>query len=161
MSREGSGLRRYSFHEVAVSADRVGVEVENFKTGAIEIFGQPFAGDGHPHAISCPLPQRPGGGFHPGSDVRLRMPGGVAADLPEVLDLLHRDSGIVCNFYLSIDRAPPGKVSRGVKKHRGMPCGQDETVAIWPGGIHGVVAKKALPQGVDHWRKTHRRTRMA
>src|SRR6266853_6676020 len=108
MSREGSGFRRYSFHEVAVSADRVGVEVENFKTGAIEIFRQPFAGDRHPHAISCPLPQRPGRGFHAGSDVRLRMPGGLAADLPETLDLLHRDSRIVCNFSLSTDRAHPG-----------------------------------------------------
>src|SRR5437660_7353135 len=114
MSREGSGFRRYSFHEVAISADRVGVEVENFKTGAIEIFRQPFAGDGHPHAISRPLPQRPGGGFHAGSDVRLRMSGGLAVDLPEALDLLHRDGSIVRNFSLSIDRAHASQVERGV-----------------------------------------------
>src|ERR1700720_1646893 len=160
MSSERSGFRRYSFHEVAISADRVGVEVENFKTGAIEIFRQPFAGDGHPHAVSRPLPQWPGCGFHPGSYVRLRMSGGFAADLPEALDLLHRDSRIVCNFSLSIDRAHPGQVERGVKKHRGVPRGQNETVTIWPRGIHGVVAKEALPQGVDHRRKTHRRARM-
>src|ERR1700680_3633202 len=109
MSREGSGFRRYSFHEVAISTDRVGVEVENFKTRAIEIFRQPFARNGHPHAITRPLPQRPGRGFHPGSYVRLRMSRRLAADLPEALDLLHRDSSIVRNFSLGIDRAHAGQ----------------------------------------------------
>src|ERR1700674_6034314 len=122
MSREGSGFRRYSFHEVAISADRVDVEVENFKTGAIEIFRQPFTGNGHPHTVSRPLPQRPGRGFHAGSYVRLGMSRGLAVDLPEALDLLHRDSGIVCNFSLGIDRAHSGQMERGVKKHRGVTC---------------------------------------
>src|SRR6266403_1641644 len=161
MPSEGSGLRRYSFHEVAISADRIGVEVENFKTGAIEIFRQPFAGDGHPHAISCPLPQRPGRGFHAGSYVRLRMSRGLAVDLSEALDLLHRYGEIVQNFALGVDRAHAGKVQCGVEQHRGVTRGQNETVTIWPRGIHRVVAKKALPQRVDHWRKTHWRARMA
>src|SRR6266849_6140768 len=160
MPREGSGFRRYSFHEVAISADRIGVEAENFETGAIEIFCQPFAGNGHPHAISRPLPQRPSRGFHAGSYVRLRMSRGLAVDLSKALDLLHRDSRIVCNFSLGIDRAHSRQVERGVKKHRGVTRRQNETVAIWPGGIHRVVAKKALPQRVDNWRKTHRRARM-
>src|SRR6267378_949147 len=127
MASEGGGFRRYSFHEVAISADRVGVEVENFKTGAIEIFRQPFAGNGHPHAISRPLPQRPGCGFHAGSYVRLRMSRGLAVDLAEAFDLLHTHSRIVCNFSLRIDRAHPGQVERGVKKHRGVAGGQEDT----------------------------------
>jgi len=93
--------------------------------------------------------------------VRLRMSRGLAVDLPEALDLLHRDSRIVCNLSLGIDHAHSGQVERGVKKHRGVTRGQNETVTIWPRGIHRVVAKKALPQRVDHWRKTHWRARMA
>src|SRR6266550_1991312 len=59
MASEGGGFRRYSFHEVAISADRVGVEVENFKTGAIEIFRQPFAGNGHRTLFPAPCPSGP------------------------------------------------------------------------------------------------------
>ena len=161
MASEGGSFRRYSFHEVAISADRVGVEVENFKTGTIEIFRQPFTGNGHPHAISRPLPQRPGCRFHSGSYVRLRMSRGLAVDLPEAFDLLHRHSSIVCNFSLRIDCAHPGQVERGIKKHRGVTRGQNKTVTILPCGIHRVVAEEPLPQSVDHWSKTHRGAGMA
>ena len=79
-----------------------------------------------------------------------------AIDLPESLDLLHRDSRIDCNFSLGIDRAHSSQVQRGVKKHRGVAGGQNETVTIWPSGIRGIVAEEALPQRVDYRRKTHR-----
>src|SRR5947207_15084193 len=100
MASEGGGFRRYSFHEVTISADRVGVEVENFKTGTIEIFRQPFTGTTHPHAISRPLPQRPGCRFHSGSYVRLRMSRGLAVDLPEAFDLLHGQRSIIYTLSL-------------------------------------------------------------
>src|SRR6266568_8222735 len=47
------------------------------------------------------------------------------------------------------------KVQRCVEQHRRMARGEHETIAIWPRGIHGVVAEEALPQAVDHRRKTH------
>src|SRR6266571_4738541 len=53
------------------------------------------------------------------------------------------------------------KVQRCIEQHRRMARGEYETIAIWPRGVHGVVAEEALPQAVDHRRKTHGGPRMA
>src|SRR5712692_2590500 len=89
------------------------------------------------------------------------MSRGFAVDLPEALDLFHRQGEIARNLAACIGCAHSRKVQRCVEQRRRMARGEYETIAIWPRGIHGVVAEEALPQTVDHRRKTHGGPRMA
>src|SRR5258708_20141079 len=98
MARQGSGFTRDALHEVPISTDRIDAVMEDLKTRLVEIFRQPFSGNRHSHAVPRTLSQRPGGGFHSGSDVRLGMSGSFAVDLPEALDLFHGAGQILLNF---------------------------------------------------------------
>src|SRR5260370_30423314 len=78
-----------------------------------------------------------------------------AVNLPEALDLFHRQGEIARSLADCVGCAHARKVQRCREQHRRMACREYETIAIWPRGIHGVVAEEALPQTVDHGRKTH------
>ena len=67
MARERSGFARDAFHDVAIAAERIHLEIEDFEAGLIEIGGKPFARHGHADAVAralaqgrIPLPQAAG-----------------------------------------------------------------------------------------------------
>src|SRR5713101_8405676 len=123
MSRKRSRFARHALHQVAISTNGVNIEIENVETRAIEIFSQPFAGNGHSHAVAGALAQRSGGGFHSARQVRFGMSGSPAVDLPEALDLLHRNSELIRNFTAGVDGPYSREVQSRVEQHRGVSSG--------------------------------------
>ncbi len=120
MTCERSRFAADAFHQIAISANGVNIEVENIEAGLIEILPKPFPGNGHAHAVSRTLPQRSGGGLNPGRQMRFGMSGSPAADLPEALDLLHRHGERIGHFAFGINCAHSGEVQGGVEQHRGV-----------------------------------------
>ncbi len=55
----------------------------------------------------------------------------------------------------------PGKVQQRVEKHRRVAGGEDESVAVRPNRIPGIVAQKPLPQAVGDRRQPHGRAGVA
>src|SRR5258707_14330546 len=98
MSRKRRRLARDAFHHVPITTHGVNVEIKNVESRPVVIRPQPFAGNGHAHAVSAALPQRTGGRFNASGYVRLRMPGRLAVKLAETLNLFHRQGGLVEPF---------------------------------------------------------------
>ena len=117
MARERRRFARHAFHQVAVAAYRIHVEIENLKARAVVIFAQPLAGDGHAHTVPRALPQRASCGFYSSREMRFRMPRRAAVNLPKPLDLLHRNRKIISHFALGIHPAHPGQVQRRIQQH--------------------------------------------
>src|SRR5260370_13324576 len=135
MAGQRSGFAGHTFHEVAVSANGVDVEIKNLETGLVEIRREPPAGDRHSHAIACALSQWAGCGFDAGSQVGLGMAGSFAADLAEALDFVHGDGGRLQDFAVLCGFLHAGEVKRGVEKHGSMAIGENEAVANWPTSV--------------------------
>src|SRR5258708_3674118 len=117
MTGEGRSFAGYTFHHVAIAAHGVDVEVEKLEAGAIVIRAQPFAGDGHAHAVSAALAERSGGGFDAGGYVRFRMARSFAVDLAKTLDLFHRERRFVEDFAVRRNIANSGEGQHRVKQH--------------------------------------------
>src|SRR5262249_36956702 len=66
MSGERSCFAADAFHDVAVAADGVNVEIEKFKAGAVECCAEPLARNRHAYAVSSTLSQRAGCRFYSG-----------------------------------------------------------------------------------------------
>src|SRR6185437_15144704 len=98
MAGKRSGFAGDAFHEVAITANGVYVEVKDLEAGLVEIYSEPFAGDSHSDAIARALSERAGCGFDTGGDVGLRMPGSLTSDLPEALDFVHGDGERIQDF---------------------------------------------------------------
>src|ERR1700736_4496004 len=98
MACDRRGFRRNSFHHVAISANRPDVVVEQFESRTIEICRQPAFGDGHAYAVRDALTERAGGRLDTRGQAVFRMPRGLAADLPEILDLVERQGRRWKNF---------------------------------------------------------------
>src|ERR1700675_433635 len=90
VARDRRGFRGNSFHHVAVAANRPDVVVEQLESRTIETRRQPAFGDGHAHAVRDALTERAGGGLDTRGQAVFGMPRGLAADLPEILDLVER-----------------------------------------------------------------------
>jgi len=59
------------------------------------------------------------------------------------------------DFAVFIYGADTGEMQRGVEKHGSVAGGEDETIAIGPEGIGGIIAKKILPERIDDGSQTH------
>ena len=51
MSGERAGFVRDAFHEIAITGDHIGVMVDDFKSGPIELRSEPSLGNGHAHCV--------------------------------------------------------------------------------------------------------------
>ena len=120
MARERSGLAGYALHQVTIPADGVDIEIENVEAGAIEILRQPFTGNGHSHTVSRALSERPGRRLHSGRQVRFRMAGSAAVNLPEAFDFFHRNGKLTGHLALGIDRPHSSEMQRRIKQHGGV-----------------------------------------
>ena len=154
------GLAGDPFHQAAVAAQRVDVVVEQVEPRPVEVACQPALGDGHPDTRRHALAQWPGGRLDARRPAILRVPGTLAVQLPEALDVLERHRQLSEGFVLGVDGADSGQVEHGVEQHGGVAGGQDESVAIGPDRMAGIEAQEALPQAVDHRRQRHRRSRV-
>src|SRR5579864_7512676 len=155
MPCEGSAFAADAFHQVAIAADGVDVEIEELEARLVEIGGQPFCSNSHSDAVGNSLAERAGGGFDAGGDVRFGMTGSAAAELAKSLDFVHGDRKFFLNFTIFVYGAHAREVQCGIKKHGGVAGGENETITIGPEGIGGIVAEKILPERINHGSQTH------
>src|ERR1700730_997895 len=85
---------------------------------------------------------------------------GLAAELPEVTNIVERYRGLSEPFVFGIHRAGAGEVKHRPQKHRGMTVGEHEPVAVRPNRVLRIEAHDAVPERVDERRQRHRRARM-
>jgi hypothetical protein len=89
------------------------------------------------------------------------MAGRMAADLPEMLDVVERDRVAAKHFVFRIHRLDAGQMQKRPQEHGRVAVGQHEAVAVGPDGIGGVEAHHPVPQDVCHRRHSHRRAGMS
>ena len=133
-SRERGGLVAYALLHVAVAAEDPSVVGAALHLGA----------DGEPDRHREALAERARRHLDAGHDAALRVAGAARAELPEVLQLLHRE------------RAGAGKVHKRVDERRGVAAREDEPVAVLPAGVGRVERKVVQPQRSGHVGHPHR-----
>jgi hypothetical protein len=104
--------------------------------------------DRHPHGIAQALPQRARRRLDAAGQLVFRVARRLRAELPEVLELLHR-------------QAVAGQVEQRVEERRGVAAGEDEAVAVRPVRVVRVVAHVPRPQEIGERRLAERRAGMA
>src|SRR4029077_5772607 len=139
MAGKRGALAGAAFHEIAVPANGEDFEVKEFEAGLVEICSEPFAGDCHSNAIPCALPEGAGGGFNAGGDVGFGMARSFAADLAEALDFVHGNGKRVQDFAVFSGFFHACKMKSGIEEHGSVAGRENETVAIGPSGIGGIV----------------------
>jgi hypothetical protein len=124
-----ASLMADAFHHAAVPQEGVGEVVDDVVTRtvflAVELGRQQLLGQRHAHCVADALAERAGGGFHAGRDAELRVAGGLAVQLPELLQLVH-------------GQVVAGKVQQRVDQHRAVAVAQHKSVTVrpvrdWPG----------------------------
>src|ERR1039457_4797821 len=90
MARERRSLLRDAFHQVAVTADRIRVVIDDLVPGPVEARGEPRLGDRHADAIAEALAEWAGCHFDAHSMPALRVSRRFAAPLAEALQLVER-----------------------------------------------------------------------
>ena len=160
VSGQRGRLAADAFHQVAVAAQGVDVEVEQLEAGPVVVGGQPAGGDRHAHAVADALAQRAGGGFHAAGVPVLGMARAAAVQLAELADGVQRHGRLVGRPAVVVQLLHAGQVQHGVEQHRGVAAGEHEPVAVGPGGLGRVVAEHLVPQHVGHRGQGHRRARM-
>ena len=130
---ERGGLVRDAFHQAAVAHEDEGAVIDEGVAFTVEALRQQLLGQREADRIREALAQRAGGGFHARGLVALRVAGGLAVQLAEVLQLLQR-------------QVVAGQVQQRVLQHRAVAVGQDETVAVEPVRVRRAVAVVVVPQ---------------
>ena len=148
MARERGRLGRDPLLEVAVGDDRERVVIDDLVAGTVEPGGEHVLRQRHPDSHRDSLAERAGGRLDPERQVALRVAGRRIADLAEVLDVLQR-------------QRVPGQEQARVQEHRGVPGRQDESVAVPPERVGGVVAHHPREQRVGDRGQAHRRARVS
>src|SRR5215471_21754796 len=84
----------------------------------------------------------------------------LAAEPPEVTDIVERYRGLSKPFIFGVDRAGASEVKHGPQQHRGMTVREHEPVAIRPNWVLRIETHDPVPQRVDERRQRHRRAGM-
>ena len=147
-SRQRRRLGGDAFLQVAVGDDGVGVVVDEPVAVLVVAPSEPPLGDGHADAVGEALAEGAGGRLDAGGVAKFGVARRPAPPLTELPEVVERD-------------VVAGEVQERVEHRRGVPRRQDETVAVGPGGIAGVVLEEAVPEDVGHRRGAHRRAGMA
>ncbi len=148
MAGQRGGLRRDALHEVAVTHDRIREMIDDLESRAVVTGSEARLGDRHAHAVAESLPERSGRDLDAGCETALRVTGRDASPLAELPDLLERN-------------VVAGHVEQAVEQHRSVSRRQDETIAVGPAGVGGIVLQEMRPQDVRHRRCAHRQARVA
>ena len=118
---QGSRLGGHPFHEIPVAHHGVGAVVDDLEARTVEPGGQVAFGNGHADAVGETLAEGARGGLDAAGHAQLRVAGGLAAPLPEILQLLEGD-------------VEAREVEDGIEERRGVPGGEEEAVAVRPQG---------------------------
>ena len=89
-AREAADLVRNAFHQATIAEKHIGVMIDHVKAVNIECAREFALGNRHADRVGQPLTERPGGGLDTRGDTDFRMPRRFGMQLPEVLDLFHR-----------------------------------------------------------------------
>src|SRR5712692_10419737 len=160
MSSQRCRLAADAFHHVAIATKGVDVVVEDFKARAVISFSEPLGGNRHARAIPNALPQRASRGFHTRGHAILGMSGSIAVNLTKLLDVVQADRVLTRTLIFWIHAANACQIEHGVQQHGSVAVGEDETVAVGPDRVFGVIAQKLLPQTISYGRQRHGRARM-
>ena len=135
------------FHQAAVAEEDVRVVIDDVMAVAVELGGEQLLGERHADGIGQPLPKRARGGFHPGRDSDLRMPGGFAVQLTKALQFFQR-------------QCITAEVQQRIQQHRSVTIGQYEAVAVGPERIGRIVLQVPAPQHFSDFRHPQRHAGM-
>ena len=145
---ERAGFVRDAFHQAAVAQEHIGVVIDDFMPGAVELGGEDLLGQRHAHGVGDALAERAGGGLDAGGVAVFGVAGGLAVELAEALQLGDR-------------QVVAGQVQQRVDQHRAVAIGEHEAVAVGPLGVGRVVAQVMTPQHLGDLGHAHRRARVA
>ena len=117
VARKVDGFVADAFHEAAIAHERISIVIGN---RVAETRVHEALGDCHADSGRDALAERTGRRLDPWSVIVLRMPGGDAAKLPEVLQLLDRHLRIA------------GEIEQRVEQHGAVAGRKHEAVAVGP-----------------------------
>jgi hypothetical protein len=148
MAGERAGLGRHALHEIAVGGEHPDPVVDERQRLPVESRRQHLARHRHADRVGNPLTQRSGGRLDAGRESMLRMSRRLRLQLPEPLELAHRQ--VVAR-----------EVEQRIEERRGVAAREHEAVAVRPVGAVRVVAKELAPHHVGHRRLSERRAGMS
>src|SRR5688500_8108129 len=115
MAGERTRLRRNAFLQTTVTGETKDVLIENLVFWRVESRGSHLCRHSNADSVRHSLPERTGGAFHARRFKELRVARRLAVQLPEALDLVHRQ--VVAT-----------KVQPAVKKHAAVSGREDEVI---------------------------------
>ncbi len=104
-------------------------------------------GERHADGVREALAERPGGRLDAEVPIDLRVPGGVRAELPEVLQVVDAER-------------VTGQVQQRIEQHRAVAVRQHEAVAVGPVGMARVVLEVVAPEHLRDVGHAHRHARV-
>src|SRR5438874_2507380 len=133
MPGKSCGFMTDAFHQVSVAANAVSVVIDDLVPRPVIARREPGLGDRHSDGVSEPLPKWAGRYLNTHCVSALGVPRRFAAPLTEMLNFVERQ--IVAR-----------EVQQAVQQHGPVPGGENEAIAIEPGGILRVVLQKSIPK---------------
>mmetsp|Transcript_24619 Transcript_24619/g.38027 ORF Transcript_24619/g.38027 Transcript_24619/m.38027 type:complete len:530 (+) Transcript_24619:759-2348(+) len=135
---KGCGFRADSLLEASISSQHEDVVVEDLVVGSVVHGGGHLGGGGMSHGVGYSSSQGTGGALDSGGGMlavgELGVSGGLGMVLTELLELVNAE-------------VESSEVEPGVKEHGSVSGGEDEAVAVDPGGVLGVVGHLASVKG--------------
>ena len=141
------GLGGHAFHQVAVADKGPGAVVDRHMSALVVARRQMRFGNRHADGIGHALAQRAGGDLDTRCVAALRMPGCLAAPLPELFQVVQR-------------QVIAGDMQQAVEQGTAMPGRQHEAVAVGPQGVGRMVLQMAGPQRIRHGGRAQRQARV-
>jgi hypothetical protein len=133
---------------------------QRLEPGPAVVPGHPLLRDRHADRVAHALAERAGRGLDAGGVLVLGVPGGLAVELAEVLELLEGQRRLVVDLAVLVDVLDAGEVDERVQEHRGVAVGEHEPVAVRPQRVRRVVVQEPVPHGVRDRGQAHRRARV-
>src|SRR5208337_975698 len=130
MTGDRSRLAGDAFHQIAIAAEAEDALVEESGATAFEACLEVLGGNRHPDPVGKALAEWTGRGLDSRGQMALGMPGGLAAELTETLEIIERE-------------VIAGQIERAVEQHRAVSGGEYEAVAAVPARILRVMAHEA------------------
>ena len=133
----------HPFHQAAVTAEGVGVVIDQVEARTVELRAEQLLRERHTDRVGESLAQRPRRGL----DTAVRVVFGVArrfaAELAEVLQVLDGER-------------VAGKIQQRIEQHRAVTVREHEAIAVRPARICRVVPQKIPPQDLGDVGHAHR-----
>ncbi len=137
-----------ALHEVAVAGEHVRAVVHDLVPRPVEPCSEVALGDRHAHAHREALAERAGRGLDARRVAVLRVAGGAAPPLPELLQIVER-------------QVVAGEVQQAVEERRAVAGGKHEAVTVGPARVRRIVLHRPGEERVADGRGPEREARVA